>query len=100
MITTTENAFSSVIEALVLVSNAVGLGFSTVLLFYPMHTELHEAQELGSDFRAQVFCASPQGSHESHTVVLSPKVEWTPAGIAWSIASCIGGGWKNIGLRE
>ncbi|CAE7208725.1 GONST4 [Symbiodinium pilosum] len=59
-------------SALVLVSNAVGLGFSTVLLFFPMHTELHE-------------------------------VEWTPAGIAWSIASCIGGAaiaYAGIGLSR
>eukprot|EP00439_Symbiodinium_sp_Y106_P047003 s723_g6.t1 len=59
-------------SALVLVSNAVGLLFSFALLFYPMHTELHE-------------------------------VEWTPAGISWSIASCIGGAaiaYAGIGLSR
>ncbi|CAE7844257.1 GFT1 [Symbiodinium microadriaticum] len=59
-------------SALVLVSNAVGLLFSVALLFYPMHTELHE-------------------------------VEWTPAGISWSIASCIGGAaiaYAGIGLSR
>ena len=34
-------------KALVLVSNAVGLLFSFALLFYPMHTELHEARGFG-----------------------------------------------------